>query len=100
MGVGIEAPFGELEARRLEGVGLEHVRAGLEHRLMDALDHVGAVQHQRLVAAPRQLVVALEAQVELLERGAHAAVVDEHALARGAQKISHRRHPSNQRAQP
>ena len=36
--------------RALEGVGLDHLGAGLEHRRVDALDHVGAVEHERLVA--------------------------------------------------
>ena len=76
----------------LEGVGLEHLGAGLEHRGVHALDHVGPVEHQRLVAAAGQPVVALQAQVELLERGAHAAVVDDDALARGGEEVSHRGH--------
>ena len=92
VGVGLEAPLRELQARRLERVGLEHVRAGLEHRLMHAFDHVGPVEHERFVAAPGELVVALEAQVELLERGAHAAVVDEHTVARGREEVAHRPH--------
>ena len=45
-----EPPLLELQPRALEGVGLDHLGAGLEHRGVDALDHVGAVEHQRLVA--------------------------------------------------
>ena len=48
-----------------------------------ALDHVGPVEHQRLMAAAGQPVVLLQAQVELLERRAHAPVEDDDALARG-----------------
>ena len=77
----LEAPLGELQPRGLEGVGLEHLGAGVEHRGVHALDHVGAVEDERLVAAAREPVVVLEAQVELLERRAHAAVVDDDALA-------------------
>ena len=73
----------ELEPAGLEGVGLEHLGAGLEHRLVDALDHVGAVEHQRLVALALQPAVVLLGEVELLEGGAHAAVEDDDALTCG-----------------
>src|SRR5437588_2239841 len=56
---------------------------------MDALDYVRAVEHKCLVAAPREPVVLLEAQVEHLKGGAHPAVVDEDALTRGGQVIPH-----------
>ena len=39
-----QAPLLELEPRGLEGVGLDDLGAGLEHRRVDALDDVGAVQ--------------------------------------------------------
>ena len=55
-------------------------RAGVEHRRVDALDDVGAVEDERLVALPGSRVVVLEREVELLERGAHAAVEDDDAL--------------------
>ena len=45
-----QAPLVELQARGLEGVGLDDFRAGLEHRGVHALDHVRAVEHERLVA--------------------------------------------------
>ena len=48
-----QAPLLELQAAGLEGVGLEHLGAGLEHRLVHALDHVRAVEHERLVALAR-----------------------------------------------
>jgi hypothetical protein len=54
-----EPPLVELQPRALEGVGLDDLGAGLEHRGVDALDHVWAVQHERLVA------LALEAAVVL-----------------------------------
>ena len=84
-----EAPLLELEARGLEGVGLDDLGAGLDHRLVDALDDVGAVEDERLVAAAGELVVALEVEVELLERGAHAAVEDDHAVAGGGEEVTH-----------
>ncbi len=96
----LQPPLGELQARGLEGVGLQHLGAGLEHRGVHALDHVGAVEHERLVAAPGEPVVVLQAQVELLERRSHAAVVDEDAVTGGGQEISHRGHASNERGQP
>ena len=49
-----EAPLVELQARGLEGVGLDDLGAGLDHRRVDALDHVGAVEDQRLVALARR----------------------------------------------
>ena len=76
-----EAPLVELQPRALEGVGLDHLGAGLEHRGVDALDHVGAVEHQRLVALALQAAVVLLGQVELLQGRAHAAVEDDDALA-------------------
>ncbi len=51
--------------------------AGVEHRGVHALDHVRPVQHERLVALALQAAVVLGGQLELLERGAHAAVVDD-----------------------
>ena len=47
-----ETPLVELQPRALEGVGLDHLGAGLDHRRVNALDHVGPVQHERLVALP------------------------------------------------
>ncbi|CAA9415474.1 MAG: hypothetical protein AVDCRST_MAG64-2611 [uncultured Phycisphaerae bacterium] len=75
----VEPPLLELEARRLEGVGLHDLRARLDHRLVHALDDVGAVEHQRLVTAAGEPVVLLEGEVELLEGGTHAAVEDDDA---------------------
>ena len=66
-----------------------HFRAGLEHRGVHALDHVGAVEHQRLVALALQAAVVLAGQVELLQRRAHAAVVDDDAAVDRLQEIAH-----------
>ena len=85
-----QAPLVELEAAGLERVGLDDLGAGLDHRGVDALDDVGAVEHEHLVRAPGELVVVLEGEVELLERGAHAAVEDDDALAGGCQEVAHR----------
>ena len=41
--------------------------------------------------AAGQLVVVLEREVELLERGAHAAVEDDDAVTGGCQVVAHRR---------
>ena len=76
-----EPPLVELDPRALEGVGLEHLGARLEHRGVDALDHVGAVEHERLVALAREAAVVLGGELELLQRRAHAAVEDDDALA-------------------
>ena len=84
-----QPPLVELQPRGLERVRLHDLGAGGDHRLVHALDDVRAVEHQRLVAAPGELVVALQAQVELLERGAHAAVEDDDAVAGGGEEITH-----------
>ena len=88
-----EAPLVELQPRRLKGVRLEHLGPGLEHRLVNAGDHVGPVEHERFVALAGQPPVVLGAEVELLQRRAHAAVEDDHALARCGEEISVRAHP-------
>src|SRR5581483_4074899 len=90
-----EAPLRELEPGTLEGVGLQHLGTSGQHRLVHTLDHVGPVEDQRLVAAAWQLVVVFEAEVELLERGPHAAVVDDDALPCRCQEISHEPRVSN-----
>ncbi len=74
-----QAPLLELQAAGLERVGLDDVGARLHERAVHALDHIGAVEHQRLVALALQAPVVLLGQVELLERGAHAAVEDHDA---------------------
>ena len=85
----LEPPLLELDPRALEGVGLHDLGAGLDHRLVDALDDVRAVEHERLVAAPGELVVVLEREVELLERGAHTAVEDDDVVTYGGEEIAH-----------
>ena len=84
-----EAPLVELDPRALEGVGLDDLGAGVDHRRVQLLDDVGPVEDERLVAAAGQLVVVLEREVELLERRAHAAVEDDDAVARGCHEVAH-----------
>jgi hypothetical protein len=54
-----------------------------------ALDDVGPVEDERLVAAAREAVVLLQRQVELLERRAHAAVEDDDAVPDGGKVVTH-----------
>ena len=56
-----EAPLVELQAAGLEGVGLDDLGAGLDHRRVHALDDVGAVEDERLVALARQPAVVARA---------------------------------------
>ena len=49
--------------------------------VVDALDHVGAVQDQRLVALAREPAVILAGELEALQGRAHPAVEDDDALA-------------------
>ena len=86
-----ESPLGELQARALEGVGLDHLRARVEHRAVDALDHVGAIEHERLVALAREPAIVLAGELELLERGAHAAVVDDDAPLDRLKVVAHQK---------
>ena len=72
-----QAPLLELDPAGLEGVRLDDLGARLDHRGVDALDHVGAVQDKRLVALALEAHVVLLSQVELLEGRAHAAVEDD-----------------------
>jgi hypothetical protein len=85
-----ESPLLQLQPRALERVGLDDLGADLDHRAVEVLDDVGAVQDQRLVGAAGQLVVVLEREIELLERRAHAPVEHHDAFAGGGQVIAHR----------
>jgi hypothetical protein len=71
-----EAPLLELQPAGLEGVRLEDLGPGVEHRLVHTADHVRAVEDERLVTLAGESAVVLGRQVELLERGAHAAIED------------------------
>ena len=84
-----QAPLLELQTRGLEAVGLHDLGARLDHRLVQRLDDVRAVQDQRLVALALQPAVVGRRQVVLLERRAHRAVEDDDALARGGQVVAH-----------
>jgi hypothetical protein len=74
--------------RRVEGVRLDDVRAGLEVLRVDLLDHVGASDHQDVVVALEVVGVVLEAlaaevslgELVLLHGGAHGAVNHHDAL--------------------
>ncbi len=85
-----ESPLLELQPRGLEGVGLDDLRAGVEHRRVDAFDDVGTVEHERLVALAGEPAVVLLSQVELLKRRAHPAIEDDDALADGIEVVAHR----------
>ena len=64
-------------------------RPGIDHRRVDALDHVGPVEDERLVALALQPPVVLLGQVELLEGRAHAAVEDDDLTADCVEEIAH-----------
>ena len=64
-------------------------RAGLDHRLVYALDHVGPVEDERLVALALQPAVVLLREVEHLQGRAHAAVEDDDAFAGGCEVVAH-----------
>ncbi len=55
---------------------------------MHALDHVGPIEHQRLVALPLQPAIVLLRQLKLLERRTHPAVKDDDPLANRVYEIS------------
>jgi hypothetical protein len=69
---------------------------------VDALDDVRPVEDEHLVRPPGQLVVALERQVELLERGAHPTVEDDDAGADGGEVVARHAtaHATSARDQP
>ena len=87
VGAVAETPLRELEAAGLERVGLEDLGAGGDHRGVDVADDVGAAEVEHLVGAAGQGVVVLEREVERLERGAHAAVEDDDAVAGGLEEV-------------
>ena len=89
-GLVAQAPLVELQPAGLEGAGLQRVRAGLEEALVDVLDDVRAVEHEHLVRAAGQLVVLLEREVELLQRGAHPALEEDDVGADGRGVVAHR----------
>ncbi len=60
---------------------------------VDALDHIGPVEHERLVALALQAAVVLTRQVELFEGRAHTAVEDDDPLPHGPQEITVRHWP-------
>ncbi len=91
-----QAPLLELDPRALEGVGLHDLGSRFEHRGVDALDHVGAVQDERLVALAGQAAVVLARQLELLEGRAHAAVVDDDPAPDRFQVVTHSCEPNNE----
>ncbi len=74
-------PLVELQLRCLEGVGLEDLGASIEHRRVNRLDHVGAIEHERLVALTRQPAVVLARELELLEGRPHATVEHDDVVA-------------------
>jgi len=84
-----EPPLLQLDPGALEGVGLHDLGTGLDHGLVDALDDVGPVEDERLVAAAGKAVVALEIEIELLEGGAHATVEDDDAVAGRGEEVTH-----------
>jgi hypothetical protein len=86
---GLEAVVGLRDRRRREGVGLDDVGAGVEVRVVDGADDIGARQGQQIAVALELLGMrreALAAEVGLaelvrLDLRAHGAVDDEDALA-------------------
>jgi hypothetical protein len=84
-----QAPLLELQARGLEAVSLHDLGAGVDHRRVQRLDDVGAVQDERLVTLALQPPVVGGRQVVLLQGRAHRAVEDDDALADGGQVVAH-----------
>ena len=83
-----QAPLLELQARALERVGLDDLRARFEHGLVDRLDDVGAIEDERLMALALKAAVVLGGEVELLQGRAHAAVEDDDAIAGRGYEVS------------
>jgi len=75
-----EPPLLETDARRLERIRLDHVRAGLEVGGVDRFDHVGARDREIVEAAfPALPAEVVGGELARLDLGPHAAVVEQHA---------------------
>ncbi len=76
-----EPVFGQHQRGAAEGVGLDHVGAGLEVRAMDAEHDVGPRANQVFVAAFQSGAAEVGGgQPALLEHGAHGPIEDEDTL--------------------
>ena len=83
-----ETPLVELQAAGLERVGLDDLGARVDHRRVHALDDVGPVEDERLVALAGEPAVVGGGEVELLERRAHPAVEHDDTLANGGKVVT------------
>ena len=91
-----QAVVGHRYFLRVEGVGFDDVRAGVEIRLVNFLDDVRLRQHQRLVAILQRLgmvgeiLAAVSVLVELVaeHHRPHAAVKDHDAFGKQVQQLA------------
>ncbi len=72
---------------RVEGVGLDDIGAGFEVGAMNCGDHVGAGQHEMIVAAfERGAAEIRSGQIALLDHGAHGPIEDKNPVLERLEK--------------
>ena len=90
-----ELVVGLRDPRRVEGIGLDDIRAGFEKRVVDLAHDFGPGQHQEVVVAfqvvrvivqpgCRRAAIAVLGELVGLDHGAHRAVQDEDPLPKEA----------------
>ena len=78
--------LGEHQRRCAKRVGLDNVRARLKVARVDLADHIGPRDYQNLRAVLLPREVAFDSKRVVLDRRAHRAVVDQHALLQEFEK--------------
>ena len=81
--------FAQRRRRRAEGVGLDHVRPGLEIAAVDVADQVGAGQGQIVGTVLVPVEVLFHRQGQGLDLAAHGAVAQQNPLVQMIENVAH-----------
>jgi hypothetical protein len=74
----LQIVLGKHDARGAEAVGLDHIAASLQIGRMNGANHIRPRERQHLVAALLALEI-LRGKIQVLQTGAHGAVINQHA---------------------
>ncbi len=84
-----DPPFLEADPGGLEGVGLDHIGAGVEVGVVDRLDHVGPREAQVVVAAfPALAAEIIRLQLTGLDLRAHGSVEEQDVVPKGVENTA------------